>query len=165
MVFQRTYPLRRALAISLALLVLALPAAVLAETVVSFVPIEEAKFLIRGTGWESGETVHLIVDYDTTYLAVPEVTVMGGALGAAWPGQVAPGRVELEVYNTELSPGFEACIFFRKDGTFPAVINYVTAESTDPDGLRQSLSVMLLPNPNLPQEILALRNDYPGGTP
>jgi hypothetical protein len=61
--------------------IMAAPAAAQAEMSLSFTPIEEAKFLIKGAGWEDATSVEVTIDYDTTYLTAPEATIMGNPAG------------------------------------------------------------------------------------
>jgi len=132
--------------------ILAVPITSRAEIALSFMPTEEAKFLIKGEGYEGIVTLKLTVDYDTAYLSAPEVTVMGAQLLQATPPDAPPGRLQLTIQTEAQSPVFEACLFFQKRGEFPAVINYVTAEATVPNGAQQPLAVVMLANPNLPQQ-------------
>jgi hypothetical protein len=134
---------------SLSILAAATPSR--ADVVISFIPTEEAKFLIKGNGLEGIASVTLTVDYDTTYLSAPEVTVMGGKLGEGGLGNAPPGRLNLNILNNEHSSTFEACIFFQKQGDYPAVINFVTAEVTDLGGRLQPAAVAMMANPNTSQ--------------
>lgn len=118
---------------------------------ITFFPIEDAKYIIRGEGWQQGDSVQLTVAYDNTYLVTPEVTTMGGELLERSRIGAVQGQLQLSIHNEEQSPGFEICIFFRKQGDYPAVINYVTAEISDPSGFRRPLPVGMLENPNLPK--------------
>jgi hypothetical protein len=138
------YPLCIKYVIFLCLLGLATPINSHADVTLSLTPIEEAKFLLKSDGWDQGASVHLTFDYDTTYLTTPEATIMGGTLHL----DEIPGRLLLDIQNEEQSAGFEVCIFFHKQGDFPAVINFVTAESGDRHGTRQPLSVEMRENPN-----------------
>jgi hypothetical protein len=144
--------LRMLLACFWSLLILAVPSSSRADISLSFMPTEEAKFLFKGEGYEGVATIHLTVDYDSTYLSAPEVTVMGGKLLQGAPPDTPPGRLQLDIQTDEQSPVFEACLFFRKQGDSPAVINFVTAEAIDPGGAQQPLAVVMLPNPNLSQQ-------------
>jgi hypothetical protein len=130
--------------------VMAAPAAAQAEMSLSFTPIEEAKFLIKGAGWEDATSVEVTIDYDTTYLTAPESTIMGGILRGGSHPDATPGRLQLTAINDGQSPNFEVCIFFQKQGRHPAVINFVTAEVTGP-AEKYSVPVEMKPNPNTPQ--------------
>ena len=130
---------------------ISIPAVSQAELSLSFTPIEEAKFLIKGTGWEEDAFLKLAIDYDATYLITPEATIMGGILQKGSRLDATPGQVQLKVINDGQSPNFEVCIFFQKQGEYPAVINFVTAEATGPTGIRHSVPVAMKANPNTPQ--------------
>jgi hypothetical protein len=143
--------LRMLLACICSLSILTVPITSRAEIALSFIPTEDAKFLIKGEGSEGAVTVYLTVDYDTTFLYAPQVTVMGGELLQGDSPDAPPGRLHLAIRTEEQSPVFEACIFFQKQGDFPAIINFVTAESTGPGGSQQPIAVAMLANPNLPQ--------------
>ena len=152
MLQRSTFLLRMLLACFWCLSILAVPVTSRADIALSFMPTEEAKFLIKGEGYEGIVTLKLTVDYDTAYLSAPAVTVMGGNLLQGAPLDQSPGRLQLTIQTEAQSPVFEACLFFQKRGEFPAVINFVTAEATLPDGAQQPLAVVMLANPNLPQQ-------------
>ena len=145
------YPLPMLLACFWSLTILAVPISSRADIALSFIPTEEAKFLVKGEGCEGGVTVHLTLDYDASYLSAPQVTVMGGKLLQGAPPDTPPGRLQLDILTEEQSPVFEACIFFQKQGDFPVVINFVTAEVTGRTGAQQPVPVAMLANPNAPQ--------------
>lgn len=134
------------------LLYLVIPAASTAEISLSFIPIEEAKYLLRGEGCEGATSFNFAVDYDTTYLSAPEVTVMGGRLpegdrGASTP----PGNLQLHILNEDHNAVFEATVFFLKRGDYPPVINFVTAEVADLSGAVRPVSVAMMTPVNSPQ--------------
>ncbi|MCM2359960.1 MAG: hypothetical protein NDI77_17545 [Geobacteraceae bacterium] len=134
------------------LLYLVNPLPARAECLLSFVPIEESKYLLKGEGCEGIASVHLTVDYDTTYLFAPDVVVMGGRLqeedrGAATP----PGNLQLHILNDDHSAAFEATLYFQKRGEYPPVINFVTAEVADLSGAQRPVPVEMVAPVNSPQ--------------
>jgi hypothetical protein len=150
MLHRSTFLLRMLPACFWLLFTLVVPMSSHADIALSFIPIEEAKFLIKGEGYEGVVSIHLTIDYDATYLTDPQVTVMGGKLNEGARGSTVPGRLLLDILNEEHSPVFEACVFFQKQGDYPAVINFVMAEVTDPAGARQPVLVAMMANPNAP---------------
>lgn len=126
------------------------PVPIEAASPLSFTPIEEAKFLIKG-GWIDTSTLDLVIDYDTTYLVAPEATIMGGLLQESEHLDATSGRVLLRAINNGQSLNFEICLFFQKKGQFPAIINFVTAEATGPGGRIRPVPVVMKANPNLPK--------------
>lgn len=150
MLHRHMYPLRMLVASVMFVSVLALPIFSYAGVTLQFIPIEEAKFLVRGVGWQHGTSVNLTIDYDTSYLTAPEATAMGGGLYAQSGSGAAPGRLQLTILNEEHSPAFEVCIFFQKQGAYPAIINFVTAQMTDITGAQQPVPVVMRANPNIP---------------
>jgi hypothetical protein len=116
----------------------------------SFTPIEEAKFIVKGV-WVDATAVDLVIDYDTTYLVAPEATIMGGFLQETERLDATPGRVWLRATNDGQSPNLEICLFFQKQGQFPAIINFVSAEATGPGGRIRPVPVVMKANPNLPK--------------
>ncbi len=133
------------------LLCLVTPAPSRAENPLTFIPIEESKYLLKGEGFEGIAAITFTVDYDTTYLFDPQVTVMGGKLleedrGATSP----PGNLQLHILNEDHNAFFEATIYFQKRGDYPAVINFVTAEVTDRSGALRPIPVtMVAPPPSM----------------
>jgi hypothetical protein len=127
------------------------PALSLAEVSLTFLPMEESKYLIRGQGFEGISAVNLTVDYDTTYLFFPQVDVMGGELleenrGAA----TSPGNLELHIRRQDPNAPFEVTIYFQKRGPFDAIINFVTAEVADLSGdFRPVIVEMVKPSPSM----------------
>jgi len=124
-----------------------------AECSLTFTPIEESKYLLKGEGFDEAAALTFTVDYDTAYLFAPDVTVMGGNLleedrGASTP----PGKLQLHILNQDHNAVFEATIFFQKRGDYPPVINFVTAEVTDPSGAVSPVPVQMAAPVNLPQE-------------
>jgi hypothetical protein len=134
------------------LMCLAAPAPSHAECSLTFIPIEESKYLLKGEGFERIAAVTFTVDYDTTYLFAPDVVVMGGRLleedrGAATP----PGNLQLHILNEEHNAVFEATIYFEKRGDYPAVINFVRAEVADLSGALRPVPVEMVAPVNSPQ--------------
>ncbi|HBG04842.1 MAG: hypothetical protein A2075_11410 [Geobacteraceae bacterium GWC2_58_44] len=135
------------------LLCLANPLLCHAECSLTFIPIEESKYLLKGEGCQDIAELTFAVDYDTAYLFAPDVTVMGGRLmeedrGASTP----PGNLRLHISNVDHSAVFEATVFFQKRGEYPAVINFVTAELTDRSGDVRPLPVQMAAPVNTPQD-------------
>jgi len=124
-----------------------------AASSLSFIPIEESKYLLRGEGCEGIATVTFTVDYDTTYLFAPDVVVMGGKLLEEDRGVVArPGNLQLHILNEEHNAVFEATIYFQKRGDYPAIVNFVTAEVTDLSGALRPVPVEMVAPPPLTGE-------------
>lgn len=137
-----------------------------AECLLSFIPIEESKYLLKGEGCEGIAAVKLTVDYDTTYLFAPDVVVMGGRLpeedrGAATP----PGKLQLHILNDDRNAVFEATIYFQKREEYPSVINFVTAEVTDLSGAQKPAPVEMVAPVNSPQSEEAPTVTSPEATP
>jgi len=132
--------------------IMAAPAVAGAEMSLSFTPIEEAKFLIAGAGWEDAASLDVIVDYDAAFLAEPEATIMGGMLQTGPRLDVVPGRLQFRVINNGQSPNFEVCVFFQKRGEQPAVIHSVTAAVIGRTGRVYRTPVAIRPNPNTPRK-------------
>lgn len=135
------------------LLCLANPLLCRAECSLTFTPIEESKYLLKGEGCEEIAELSFTVDYDTAYLFAPDVTVMGGRLmeedrGASTP----PGKLQLHHLNENHEPLFEATIFFQKRGDYPPVINFVTAEVVDRSGEVRPVQVEMAAPVNTPQD-------------
>ena len=147
------FPKRRYLvAIGLFLYLINPPLSV-AECSLTFVPIEESKYLLQGSGCEDVAALAFTVDYDTAYLFSPEVTVMGGGLVEEDRGASAPpGKLQLHILNQDHSDVLEATVFFQKRGEYPAVINCVTAELADLSGAVSPVQVQMAAPVNLPQE-------------
>jgi hypothetical protein len=134
------------------LLHLAAPAPSRAESSFTFLQIEDSKYLFKGEGVEGVSAATFTVDYDTTYLFSPEVSVMGGKLleedrGAGTP----PGNLRFNILNEDHSAVFEACIYFQKRGDYPPVINFVTAEVTDLSGAPRPVPVAMAAPVNVPR--------------
>ncbi|HBA88149.1 MAG TPA: hypothetical protein DCZ75_09250 [Geobacter sp.] len=137
-----------------------------AECSLSFLPIEESKYLLKGEGFDGVAALTFTVDYDTAYLFAPDVTVMGGNLleqdrGASAP----PGKLRLHILNQDRNAAFEATIFFQKRGDYPPVINFVTAEATDPSGAVSPVPVQMAAPVNLPQEEVPAATSPPNDAP
>ncbi len=126
------------------------PATAPAGTTVSFLPIEEAKFLVKAEDLADVAKLVATIEYDTTYLARPEATVSGGRLLEAAGIETSPGRLRLEMIPDPGSTQIEACVFFQKLGDYPAVINFVTAEIIDHAGQELTAPVAMLPALNAP---------------
>lgn len=135
------------------LLCLAAPALSRADSSLTFMPIEESKYLLKGTGFEEIAAITFTVDYDTTYLFAPDVVVMGGRLQEEDRGAGAtPGNLQLHILNDDRSAVFEATIYFQKRGDYPAVINFVTAEVADPSGSLRPVPVEMVTPPHSPDK-------------
>lgn len=141
------------------ILTLLIPSSLPASDLLRFLPIEESKFVLRGEGWQQEEVVSATVYYDSTCLAAPEATAMGGELLELSRIGAVPGQLQLVIHNDRQSPGFEICLFFEKQDNCPAVIHFVTAEQDDPSGGRKPLQVEMLENPNLSQTEKIQRGD------
>lgn len=135
------------------LLCLAAPALSHADSSLTFMPIEESKYLLKGTGFEEVAAVTFTVDYDTTYLFAPDVVVMGGRLQEEDRGAgAAPGNLQLHILNDDRNAVLEATIYFQKRGDYPAVINFVTAEVADPSGSLRPVTVEMVTPPHSPDK-------------
>ncbi len=141
------------------LLFLVTPDSSPAEVALSFIPIEESKYLLRGEGCEAVASVKLTIDYDTTYLSAPEVTVMGVRLPEG-DHSATPGSLQLHILNDDHNAVFETTVYFQKRGDYPPVINFVTAEVADLSGAERPVPVEVMAPVNLPQsgEVPAVAN-------
>lgn len=134
-------------------LYLADPAPARSECALSFLPIEESKYLLQGKGCEEAASLTFTVDYDTAYLFAPEATVMGGRFPEEFrTAQQTPGSLKLQILNEERSAVLEATLYFQKRGDYPAVINFVTAELTDVSGAVSAAQVEMAAPANVPEE-------------
>jgi len=135
---------------------LAAPQPARSECTLSFLPIEESKYLLTGKGCEEALSLNVTVDYDTSYLFAPEATAMGVSLVEDEPGAAAaPGSLRLHILNLDQSGALEATIFFRKRGEYPAVINFVTAEVAYRSGGVSPVQIDMAAPVNLPEEEVA----------
>jgi len=145
--------LRRCLPAAGLLLHLAAPQPARSECALSFLPIEESKYLLKGEGCEEAASVSITVDYDTAYLFAPEATVMGGSFPEEYRTALqTPGSLQLRILNEERSAALEATLYFQKRGDYPAVINFVTAEVADLSGAVSPVQVEMAAPANLPEE-------------
>jgi len=122
------------------LLYLVNPLPACAECSLTFIPIEESKYLLKGEGFAGIAKLTFTVDYDTAYLFAPDVSVMGGRLleedrGASTP----PGKLQLHVLNEDHNAVFEAT-------------NFVTAEVADLSGEVRPVPVQMEAPVNLPED-------------
>lgn len=123
-----------------------------AECSLSFLPIEESKYLLKANGCQDASLISFAVDYDTAYLFGPELTIMGGELDDAPAPSARPGLLRVGIRNPDRNKMIEGTLFFQKRGEFPAVINFVTAEVSDKTGAASPLPVELAAPVNLPEE-------------
>ncbi|MBI1920601.1 MAG: hypothetical protein HYS23_05930 [Geobacter sp.] len=130
-------------------LCLAVPAVSRAETSLTFVQMEESKYVVKGEGLEGIAAINIIVDYDSTFPDAPQVNVMGGEL-LKKEGEAAstPGTLKLRILREDTKAGFEVCIYFQETGDYTAAINFVTAEVADLAGGTRPVPVEILPLPS-----------------
>ena len=133
------------------LLYLVDPLPACAESSLTFFPIEESKYLLKGEGFEGVAALTFTVDYDTAYLFAPDVSVMGGRLLEEDCG-ASPGNLQLHVLNEDHNAVLEATIYFQKRGEYPPVINFVTAEVADLSGGVRPVPVHMEAPVNLPED-------------
>lgn len=130
------------------LLYLVIPLTSRAECTLTFLPMEESKYLLKGTGCEGIAAVNFTVDYDATDLSAPRVDVMGGRMLEEDGGEATsrPGSLEVHILRDDPRAGyFEACVYFQKREAYPAVINFVTAEIADLSGELKPVPVEIVP--------------------
>lgn len=131
-----------------ALLCLIAPALGRAECSLTFLPMEESKYLLKGTGCAGIAAVNFTVDYDATDLFTPRVDVMGGRMLEEDGGEATsrPGSLEIHILRDDPGAGyFEACVYFQKREDYPAVINFVTVEVADLSGEWRPVPVKVVP--------------------
>lgn len=134
------------------LLCLVTPAPGRAECSLTFLPMEESKYLLKGEGCEGVAAVNVTVDYDSTDPSPPKVEVMGGRLLEEDSERgSSPGSLQVRIEREDPGAGyFEACVYFHEIAAYPAVINFVTAEIADmSDDLRPVLVEMVPPVPGM----------------
>lgn len=121
-----------------------------AECSLTFLPMEESIYLLRGTGCEGIAAVDFALGYNSAGLS-PRVDVMGGRLQEDNDEISSPGNLHGRIVRDNPGAGyFEVTVYFQEGADYPPVVYFVTAEIADmSDDLRPVLVKMVPPVPGM----------------
>jgi hypothetical protein len=92
-------------------------------------PNGDGAFFLVGDNFNGVTAVDVMIDYDTTSLANPQVAVQGGTLTNVYAG--TPGTLLVSVSRENPDAAFYLDLKFEKRGDSPGGIKHVTATTTD----------------------------------
>jgi hypothetical protein len=118
-----------------------------AEITLFVSPDGDGAFIIEGDNIKDTENVEITVNYDSTILANPRVSLQGGTVTNIYDG--IPGTLTFNSYRGDnISSSFEAHLAFDKKGDSQGGIISVKAITMEPDGTSSpSRSILNLPSP------------------
>ncbi len=108
----------------------------------------DGTFCLAGANVDGVEAVELTVDYDTTYLANPQVGLQGGTFTSI--SADSPGKISAGIFRENPDVVFEMDLVFEKKGEYPGIINYVTATMKDTEGRSYPVPVTIVSPPPRP---------------
>jgi hypothetical protein len=108
----------------------------------------EGMFYLRGSHVSGVESVDIMVDYDTTFLAAPEVGLAGGTFTSLSSDD--PGRIYAKIVREYPDAEFDLDVRFERRGESPGIINFVTATMRDTAGRVFPVPVSIIAPPPPP---------------
>jgi hypothetical protein len=141
-------PAKRIICILSTVLTLCSPLPSSAEMTMTVTTPGDGVFYLVGANVDDVEAVDLTVDYDTTFLANPQVGLQGGTFTGI--SADTPGKLSVSVFREYPEAVFELDLNFERRGDFPGVINYVTATMKDTEGRHYPVHVTIISPPPPP---------------
>jgi hypothetical protein len=104
----------------------------LAEITLFVSPDVDGAFILEGDNAQGVESMDIVIGYDSSSLANPEVTTQGGTVTNVSANP--PGMLSVSIARENPESSFELHLKFEKTSESPGSINYVSAVAVSTDG-------------------------------
>lgn len=133
------------LAIAIALC-LSVPAA--AAPTITCRPIGDTTYTLKGDDFGDAAELAVTINYDTANVSLPHLDAGGATLSPPDAVTSSPlGRLSFRVLFGKKPAALDMILLLEKTDHTPAIINFITAELIDANGLPTPVSVQISPPP------------------